>query len=349
MGVAAVCGWSLKSQTATSTCAVPAAKVAFPPSAGADKGQPVIFTSFFSRPGIKGCVAATDLQGKPVWSYCQANNLFMTRWVPGGTVLVITNSDFTDYTVDELSLGGKAVHSYTEATANTQLAAMGQQSIIDFNHEAMRLPNGNTAIIAHNERLYTNVQGSGTVDVMGDEILVLDTNWNLVWSWNAFDWLPVSRAAILGEKCKPCAQTATGGCCPITLASVANDWLHGNSLAYDSSDGSLIMSLRSQDWVIKINYANGTGDGHVIWTLGYQGNQGPGGNFTMVNTPNIPSPWFSHQHDVEVQATANPKLIMLFDNGNTRHASDPTATSRGQVLSINETALTADIYMNVNF
>jgi len=134
-----------------------------------------------------------------------------------------------------------------------------------------------------------------------------------------------------------------GGCCPITLASQANDWLHGNSLAYDSTDGNLIMSLRSQDWVIKIAYENGTGDGHLIWTLGNQG------NFTMLNTPQIPSPWFSHQHDVEVQATANPKQILLFDNGNTRHAADPSAKSRGQVLSINEQTLVADIEANVDF
>jgi len=178
---------------------------------------------------------------------------------------------------------------------------------------------------------------------MGDEVLVLDTNWNLVWSWNAFDFLPVTRAAILGETCKPCAQIDAGGCCPITLASVANDWLHGNSLAYDSSDGNLIMSLRSQDWVIKIAYQDGAGDGHLVWKLGYQG------DFTMINTPNIPSPWFSHQHDAEVQATANPKLIMLFDNGNTRRSTDPTANSRGQVLSINEQTLAADIYLNENF
>jgi hypothetical protein len=324
-------------------CAVPAPDVILQPTKNADTGDSLVITSFFTKKGVKGCVALTDLQGTPSWSYCQSGQLFMTRPVPGGTVLILTSQTYTDYAVSEINLAGYTINSLTEASANSQLAALGQQSIIDFNHEAMRLPNGYTAVIAHNERLYTNVQGPGTVDVMGDEVLVLDTNWKIVWTWNAFDWLPVSRAAILGEKCHPCSQTQTGACCPITLNTKANDWLHGNSLAYDSTDGNLIMSLRSQDWVIKIAYENGVGDGHVVWTLGYQG------NFAMINTPNISSPWFSHQHDVEVQITANPKTLTLFDNGNTRRSTDFTATSRGQVLSIDEQSLTVDIHTNVDF
>jgi len=326
-------------------CPVPAANVTLQPTGNADTGDGLIMTGFFPR-NAKQCVALTNLQGVPSWSYCRPGYMFLTRAVPGGTMLLLTNKGFTDYAVREINLAGATIHSLTEASANSQLATLGKQSIIDFNHEAMRLPNGYTAAIAHIERLYTNAQGGtpqSPVDVLGDEVLVLDTNWKIVWAWNAFDWLPVSRAAILGETVPACSQGKMGGCCPITLASQANDWLHGNSLAYDSTDGNLIMSLRSQDWVIKIAYENGTGDGHLIWTLGNQG------NFTMLNTPQIPSPWFSHQHDVEVQATANPKQILLFDNGNTRHAADPSAKSRGQVLSINEQTLVADIEANVDF
>jgi hypothetical protein len=331
------------------SCPVPASKVTLAPDGKADTGQGIILTTFFRTSTSKTCFAAADLAGTPTWSYCPSNNAFMTRWVPGGTILFITDNTYTDYKVNEMDLSGAVLNSYSEGKANKQLAAMNQQSIIDFNHEAMRLPNGYTAIIAHNERLETNEQGPGTVDVLGDEVLVVDTNWNLVWAWNAFDWLPVNRPAVLGETCKPCVENGSGTCCPITLAATANDWLHGNSLTYDASDGNLIMSLRHQDWIIKIAYENGTGDGHVVWTLGYQSNLGPGYSFNLLNTPNIPSPWFSHQHDVEVQGTVSPKLLMLFDNGNTRHSTDPSADSRGQVLSIDEATMTADIYMNVDF
>jgi arylsulfate sulfotransferase len=334
-------------------CPVPAAKVTFPPTKAADTGENLMMTSFFTTDQVKGCAALTNLQGVPSWSYCiPGSHMFMTRPVPGGTVLLISNASFTDYSVSEINLAGTTLNSITEASANAQLANLGQQSIIDFNHEAMRLPNGYTAVIAHNESLYTDVQGGtpqNPVDIMGDEVLVLDTNWNIVWTWNAFDWLPVSRAAPLGETCHPCANTQVGSCCPITLASQANDWLHSNSLAYDSTDGNLIMSVRDQDWIIKINYANGTGDGSLVWALGYEAGLTGAPSFKMLNTAEIPSPWFSHQHDVEVWVGENPKELTLFDNGNTRHALNPSATSRGQVLTIDETAHTVDIHTDVVF
>jgi len=331
-----------QSPASVNDCVIPGAHVTFPPNNHADTPQGLIATSFFSNEAIKGCIAVTDLQGNPAWSFCGGTNMLMTRPVAGGTFLVITNTTSTDYTLSEIDLAGKVVHVLRESSANAQLAALGKQPIIDFDHEAIRLPNGYTAVLAHNERLETDVQGPGTVDVMGDEVLVLDTNWRIVWTWNAFDFLPVRRAAVLGEICKPCNQFAKG-CCPITLAPKANDWIHANSMAYDPTDGNLLLSLRSQDWVIKISYHDGAGDGHIVWTLGNQG------NITMLNSPHIASPWFSHQHTVELVANQSPKLLLLFDNGNTRHATDPNATSRGQVLMLDERAMTVDIKTNVNF
>ncbi|MGO4881828.1 MAG: aryl-sulfate sulfotransferase [Bryobacteraceae bacterium] len=340
----------------TDTCVVPPSEVKLPADGNADTGQGLLFTSFFKNNGANRSVADTNMAGVEQWAYCSKNNLFMTRWLPGGDILLITNSNYADFKFAEMNLNGDFLNTYNESKANKQLAKAGQQSIIDFNHEVMRLPNGYTAAIAHNEMLSTSAQGGtpqNPVDIMGDEILVVDENWDLVWSWNAFDFLPIGRAAILGETCGACPSGGSKdndqpdnvdpNCCPIALAPTANDWLHCNSIAYDSTDGNLIVSVRSQDWIIKIDYENGAGDGHVIWSLGNEG------NFNMINTPNIPSPWFSHTHDVEIQSTVVPKLIMMFDNGNTRHASDKSADSRGQVLSIDETTFTADIYMNVDF
>ena len=49
---------------------------------------------------------------------------------------------------------------------------------------------------------------------------------------------------------------------------MANDWLHSNSEQYTSYDGNIIISMRHQDAVFKVNFAKGTGDGHIIWKLG---------------------------------------------------------------------------------
>jgi hypothetical protein len=157
-------------------------------------------------------------------------------------------------------------------------------------------------------------------------LMVLDQDLQVVWTWDAFDHLDVDRAPILGEPCT--------GPCPIPGAV---DWLHDNAVSWSPADGNLLVSVRHQDWVIKIDYARGTGDGHVIWRLG------EGGDFSVISSD--PSPWFSHQH---YSHYLDDSTVLLFDNGNTRRASDPGAHSRGQVWKLDEDAMTATLEFNVD-
>ena len=96
------------------------------------------------------------------------------------------------------------------------------------------------------------------------------------------------------------------------------------------------MSLRYQDWVVKINYADGTGDGHIIWRWGR-------GQFP--DQFHGPAPWFSHQHDV---VYINNNTLVLFDNGNARRGTDPPADSRGQELVLDEQAHVATLVVNAD-
>src|SRR5262249_330779 len=98
-------------------------------------------------------------------------------------------------------------------------------------------------------------------------------------------------------------------------------------------------SLRSQDWVIKIDYGNGEGKGDVIWRLGKDG------DFRFDSTD--PYPWFSHQHDPEFD-TGDGRTLTLLDNGNTRRELDPNANSRGQVIRLYERARVATLLLNVD-
>ena len=72
---------------------------------------------------------------------------------------------------------------------------------------------------------------------------------------------------MLGETCVVAAT-----CPPFILApSRPMDWTHGNSHFLQTPDGHLLYSSRHQDWLIKIAYDNGEGDGHIIWKLGKDG------------------------------------------------------------------------------
>jgi hypothetical protein len=119
-------------------------------------------------------------------------------------------------------------------------------------------------------------------------------------------------------------------------AQTAIDWTHGNSVAL-APDGNLVYSSRHQDFVYKIAYQNGSGDGHVVWKLGQ------GGDFTW--NSNDPWPWFSHQHDFSY---ADATTATVFDDGDTRIVDLHEGDSRGQSLILDEVNKTVNFALNVD-
>ena len=49
------------------------------------------------------------------------------------------------------------------------------------------------------------------------------------------------------------------------------DWTHTNAIIYSADDGNLIISIRHQNWLVKIDYNNGAGTGDILWHLGLSG------------------------------------------------------------------------------
>ena len=170
-------------------------------------------------------------------------------------------------------------------------APVGSSCLGAFHHDAIQtLPNGYTALLADVEKIFppgTQGDTSGLpVDIVGDTIIVLNQNWQVVWYFNAFQHdggcppsgpcqLDINRPAVLGETC----VVNQPGCPPMFLlgtgiAPLAKDWLHANSLYYWPTDtfggasGDIIWSSRHQDWVMKIDYNNGTGTGNILWRMG---------------------------------------------------------------------------------
>jgi hypothetical protein len=291
------------------------------PAPGTDLTQGLVFHMGVNAPDGTVNTLATDLSGNVVWYYDPVANAFpsfATSLVPGGTVLLlggnVTNLGGADK-LREVDLAGDTLRETNIGAVNTELAALGQPSIVDFSHDIQRLPNGDTAVLALT-RKFIKIKGKLT-RYNGDMVLVLDQNFQVVWAWNSFNWLNVHRLPTLGEG--------------------PADWTHANSVAWSPADGNLIVSLRSQDWVIKIDYANGTGDGHIIWRLG------PGGDFKINSTD--PLPRFSHQHDARY---INDTTLVLFDDGNIRKSKNPRANSRGQEWILDEKTMVATLVVNAH-
>jgi hypothetical protein len=272
------------------------------------------------------------------WEDCREQ--VYTRITGSGTFLAISvpTKSSTDYLIRETGLNSQQapyiINTWSMENANTQPPITGQRPLLDWDHEAIRLPNGWTAMFGHEEMLVTNANQCPTADfptnycdVMGAKLVVMDNAGTVEWVWDSFDSAQFpyfNRRAVLGETCTPSPDA-----CPITLAKIAQDWLHANSIWYDPVDGNLVLNLRNQNWTIKVAYENGTGDGHVIWRLGKDG------DFTMIPT-SVSDPWEDHPHDVTSPETG---VYSMFDNGDGRYAKNPSATSRGLVYVIDEAEL----------
>jgi arylsulfate sulfotransferase len=321
---------------------LPAVTPSGPPGPGTSTTDAVILFGSYATSAPQQPAVASDLSGAVLWYLPidpSQGGPVLQRPVPGGTLMVMASYATPQAGIQpsqflrEVDLAGNMVRETGVWAINLQLAVLGTNHRINWvSHEALRLPNGHTLTFGSEERILTNVQGSGPVDVVGDLIIDLDSNFTVKWIWSAFDHLDATRKATLNETC-----TSNNLCGPLLLATQANDWTHGNSLCYVPSDGSLIASIRNQDWVIKIDYQNGSGSGNVLWRLGY------GGDFTLNNAP--ADSWFSHQHTAEFNGTS----LAIFDNGNTRYFNHGgNVKSRGQAWTLDEANRRATPIVNVN-
>lgn len=328
----------------------------------------------------------TDLYGKFLWYYVQPGaGSLLTRPLQGGGFLAIQSGAGWDVKAQanqiarQVDLAGNVLHETNTGILQQQLIALGDSNaqpcssitnpvvgsacLGGLHHEVTQsFPNGYTALLADIEKIFpAGTQGDTTglpVDIIGDVIIVMDENWQVVWYFDTFDHdtgppqLDINRPPVLGETC----IAKQGGCPPVFLlgpgiAPKAHDWLHANSVYYwpapqnGTSKGDIIWSSRHQDWVMRVNYQDTAGTGDILWRLG------PCGDFTFNNTNNDPWPWNSHQHEVAMENDgAGP--LSLFDNGNTRvsppsgpHSSSGclagtgSGDSRGMALTVDETTM----------
>jgi arylsulfate sulfotransferase len=324
---------------------------------------------------------ATDLAGKVIWYYyAPSTEDLMVRplstgvriiesgpaWNPASNELqLLREIDWAGNIVKETNTGAIQQEllalGATDAqpcTAIARPAPVGAGCLDDFDHDFIyTMPNGYNAAFADVEKIYpAGTQGDTSglpVDIIGNMIIVLDSNWQVVWYFDAFEHaagppqLNINRGAVLDETC----GTNQVGCAPAFLlgsgiAPRAHDWLHGNSLYYwpaaqnGTSKGDIIWSSRNQDWVMRINYQDGSGNGNIDWIMGNEG------DFTFNNIDNDPWPWFSHQHDVGIEETGAGNMT-LFDNGNTRF-DQQGGDSRGMVLQFDESSMQVTPVLSVD-
>ena len=208
----------------------------------------------------------TDLSGNIIWYYPlqSGETPFPIKPLANGNMLL--NTSGTTNTTREIDLAGNILFEVTLNEVNLSLQKLGTGfNVGSFHHDVQKLDNGHYLILTNYTKQVTDIPGFSSV--IGDVIIDWDPKANgVAWYWNTFDHLDLTH-----DPMGP------------------NDWTHANAIVYSPDDGNIMMSMRNQNWVIKINYQDGAGDGSILWRFG------PGGDFKLP-TGQDPVEWNYAQH-----------------------------------------------------
>jgi hypothetical protein len=257
----------------------------------------------------------TDIDGNIIWYYDPGNGASPTP------MKLMTNGHFIMNVGDlrEIDLAGNIVRSITPAAINQSLQANGYSFTISvFHHDVIVLPNGHWITLANTSKQFSDLPGyPGVTDVLGDALIDIDLDGNVAWAWSGFDHLDVNRH-LMGLP----------------------DWTHSNAIIY-APDGNLLLSMRHQSWILKIDYADGAGAGDILWRLGYQGDFALAGGDV--------SNWFFAQHYPNLETTDGSQMTLtIVDNGDLRvdaggNECSTTCYTRATIFEVDEATGTASL------
>ena len=259
----------------------------------------------------------TDLKGDVIWYY-PMTAIPVKPMENGHFILNLVKS------LREIDLSGKTITDVPVTQINQSLQKNGYAFQITgtfplggFHHDVLVLPNGHWIGLGQTTKDFTDLPGyPGTTTVQGDVLVDIDPTGNVVWAWSSFDHLDVTRHPYFNLP----------------------DWTHSNALIY-TQDGNILLSVRNQSWILKIDYANGTGTGNILWKLG------EGGDFALLGGD--PSQWFYAQHFPNLLSTNGTQMTLaIWDNGDVREispglncgntAASPACYSRATIFQVDE-------------
>lgn len=243
-----------------------------------------------------------DMQGTVVWYYDYgdfeaAGVARFVQQLPDGNLLLTAPN-----TMRVITPGGETLEEVTASEVGGG----------NFHHEGIRLPNGRFMTLVQDNRhvFVPELDETTMVCLTGDTILELDTDGEITWEWSTFDHLEGWRfpTELSLSKLRHCY-----------------DWTHANALFWIEEDNSVLLSLRHQNWLIKIDRDTGA----IDWIFGDEG------YFELTNFDlEMGRDWFYSQHAPEF--FLDEGLLILYDNGNDRPGDEPRS-SRGVTYLLDET------------
>lgn len=258
-----------------------------------------------------GAIVAVDADGNVRWCYLADHLIFVVRQLPNGHLLY-GYGNRADGLI-EIDLSGNIVRQWAAANRNRQVPDGAIPVAVDsFHHDVIPMDGDRLlalSTVLHNESnyfapSYHSKQRIPLAHLVGDEIVEMTANGAIARRLSIFDLLDPRRigyGSLDGFWNVRGYENVDGG---------TFDWSHANSVTWDPRDDSLIVSVRHQDAVIKIDRRSG----ELKWILGNPKGWNPRLKRKWLR-PVSPFEWFYHQHAVELTPQGT---LMMFDNGNYR-------------------------------
>ena len=257
-------------------------------------------------------VTAFDNAGNLIWYYDYSSSLprvAPVKLLPNGHmqmifVTVSAQGVFSAGLVQEIDLAGNLISQFTLDDLNNWLNAAGYNLTLSTIYaDFVPLPNGHLILLCEHVRNCTEIPVCvGSDDVTVSALVDLNQNHKVAWVWDPLDHL--------------CSATS-GPCLDINRRPMGwPDFMHSNALVYSPDDGNLLLSVRHQFWVLKLDYQDGQGSGDILWRFG------PQGDFTLTNAGI--DDWNYAQHDPNIVSPNSTGVfnLILMDNGDNRGIFD---------------------------
>ncbi|MCA9771198.1 MAG: aryl-sulfate sulfotransferase [Myxococcales bacterium] len=234
-----------------------------------------------------GFLFALDSSGAPVWMY-RAGIMQAAERLADGTIAITTHKFGSD--VIEL------ISPFGEIVADLRAHDLGLDT---FHHDVVEMPDGHLLTLSTELRTIDGYPGGARHDVVGDVVVELTREGDVVGSWPLLDMLDPHR---VGQGFDDPYWLATYG-------TGAKDWSHANAVGYDPEDDGIWVSLRHQDAIVKFRRS----DGALLWVVGTNDPKTSGDDawpfLRFTGEGRLPS----EQHDPHVVSGGR---LWVYDNGN---------------------------------
>jgi arylsulfate sulfotransferase len=281
-------------------------------------------------PPAYGLIVAVNSKGQVGWYYRTSGSVGALSQTARGTLLFLEGTDAVEIDM----LGNRIAHWHPTGAG---IAAQAGDSVPVatnlFHHEIVELPGGNLLSLSHELRRMDSFPSSESdqaappapATLVGDTIVEFSRDGRIVHEWSLLNLLDTQRIGYdsLSNFWDSVYRQAHGP---------TRDWTHANSVAFHTPDNAFIVSLRSQDAVVKVS----RDEGKLLWIFGVPGDWKPPWSGNLLLGPETMR-WPYHQHAASITSRGT---LILFDNGNHQarpfNAKQSESQSRAAEFAIDE-------------